>query len=211
MNLTEMRSLVRRDLHDEDAANYRWTDDEIERHIARAVKEFSEALPLEQKAILATTAGSHELSIANLTNRIMIEAVEYPADKFPKNYQRFSLWNDIIELLGQDVPDGSNCYIYYCKLHTIDGSSSTIPPKYEDLVASGAAGYASYEWSIYSVNHVNTGGAGTPEEFQTWGKELISHFRSELKRLGRKNRVRARWLYTPYDPPVSQSTDSGTG
>ncbi len=37
MNLTQMRAIVRRDLHDEDAANYRWTNDEIDRHIARAV------------------------------------------------------------------------------------------------------------------------------------------------------------------------------
>ena len=33
MNLSEMRTIVRRDLHDEDAGNYRWTDDELDRHI----------------------------------------------------------------------------------------------------------------------------------------------------------------------------------
>jgi hypothetical protein len=207
MNLTEMRTLVRRDLHDEDAPNYRWTDNEIDRHIARAVKEFSEAIPLEQKATLATTGGSRELSVAGLTSRIMIEAVEYPIDKFPKNYQRYSLWNDIITLLGERIPDGSSCYIYYGKLHTLDGSTSTIPGKYEDLVAGGAAAYASYEWAIYSVNKVNTGGSSTPEEFRAWGQEHINQFRSELKRLGRKNRVRAKQLYTPYYSPVSQSTE----
>ena len=41
MNLSEMRAIVRRDLHDEDANNYRWTDDELNRHIAHAVKDFS--------------------------------------------------------------------------------------------------------------------------------------------------------------------------
>ena len=54
MTLSEMRTIVRRDLHDEDASNYRWTDDELDRHIAHAVKDFSEALPLEQKATKAT-------------------------------------------------------------------------------------------------------------------------------------------------------------
>jgi len=29
MNLTDMRTIVRRDLHDEDASNYRWTNDEL--------------------------------------------------------------------------------------------------------------------------------------------------------------------------------------
>ena len=50
MNLGDMRTIVRRDLHDEDAANYRWTDDELDRHIAHAVKDFSEYLPYQQKA-----------------------------------------------------------------------------------------------------------------------------------------------------------------
>ena len=36
-----MRTLVRRDLGDEDAATYRWTDFELERHIQHAVRELS--------------------------------------------------------------------------------------------------------------------------------------------------------------------------
>jgi hypothetical protein len=198
MTLTEMRALVRRDLHDEDASNFRWNDNEIDRHIARAVKEFSEAVPLEQKATLATTAGSREISIAGLTNRLMIEAIEYPIDRFPRSYQRFALWNGVTTLLGEDVPDGSNCYVYYGKLHTLDVSTSTIPAQYEDLVAAGAAGYAAGEWAIYSVNKVNIGGSGTPADFKTWGQDQINLFRSEIKRLGRTNRVRTKQLYTPY-------------
>ena len=61
MNLGDMRTLVRRDLHDEDSGNYRWTNDELDRHISRAVKDFSEAIPYEQKATKATTSGSREL------------------------------------------------------------------------------------------------------------------------------------------------------
>lgn len=209
MTLTDMRTNVRRDLHDEDAANYRWTDDELDRHIARGLKEFSEAIPLEQKATLATTASSRVISITSLTNRIMVETVEYPVGQFPKQYQRFASWNDTLTLLGSEIPDGSNCYIYYGKMHTLDGASSTIPAQHEDLVATGAAGYAALEWGVYSINKVNTGGDKAPGEWMEWGKELINRFRSELKRLGRKNRVRTKQLYTPYNPPVSKSTDWG--
>ncbi len=136
MNLTEMRTVVRRDLHDEDATNYRWTDGELDRHIAHAVKDFSEYLPYEQKVTKATTSGSRELDISTITARVMVEAVEYPVDRFPKRYQRFSLWGDMLTLLGDEVPDGSNAYIYYGKLHTL-GESSTIPAMYEDLIAAG--------------------------------------------------------------------------
>jgi len=209
MNLTEMRTIVRRDLKDEDAGNYRWTNDELDRHIAHAVKDFSGAIPREQKAAKATTSGSREIDISTVTDRIMVEAVEYPADKFPKRYQRFSLWADTLTLLGSEVPDGSNAYIYYGKLHTLDASTSTIPTKFEDLIAIGAGGYAAFEWAVYAVNRVNIGGDVTPGEFLAWGKEKLDYFKTELKRLGRRNRVRMRSLYKSYYSPVSKSTDYG--
>ncbi len=112
-------------------------------------------------------------------------------------------------LLGDEVPDGSNAYIYYGKLHTLDATSSTIPTQREDLIATGAGGYAAVEWAAYAINQVNVGGTMTPEDFLTWGREKLNFFRDELKRLGRRNRVRIRALYKPYYPPVSKSTDYG--
>ncbi len=209
MNLSDMRTLVRRDLHDEDAASYRWTNDEIDRHIARALKELSEYLACEQKATIATTAGSREISIASLTGRVGVEGVEYPAGKSPKIYQRFSVWGDTLTLLGDEVPDGSNVYVYYGKLHTLDGSGSTIPVAHEDLVAAGAAGYAAVEWAIYAINRVNVGGQASAKELLEWGNGRLVYFRQELKRLGRRSRVRVRSLYKPYYPVVSKTTDYG--
>jgi len=209
MNLAEMRAIVRRDLHDEDASNYRWTNDEIDRHIAHAVKDFSEAIPNEQKAVKATTAGSREIDISTITDRVVVEAVEYPVDNFPRRFQRFDLWGNTLTLLGDEVPDGSNAYIYYGRLHTLDASGSTIPAKHEDLIAIGAGGYAAVEWAVYAVNRVNIGGTMTPQEFLAWGREKLAYFRSELRRLSRRNRVRVRSLYQPYYSAVSQTTDYG--
>ncbi len=56
--ITTVRGLVRKDLHDEDSSNYRWTDAVLDRHIGRAVNEYSVAAPLEQKSTLTTTAGA---------------------------------------------------------------------------------------------------------------------------------------------------------
>lgn len=209
MNLSDMRTIVRRDLHDEDANNYRWTNDELDRHIAHTVKDFSEALPLEQKATIASTSGSREITISTLTGRVMVEALEYPINKFPRKYQRFALWGDALTLLGDEVPDGSNCYVYYGKLHTLDASGSTIPTKYEDLIAAGACGYAAVEWAAYAINRVNVGGDSTVADFMKWGKEKLAFLKGELKRLGRRNRVRINQLYQPYYSPVSKTTDYG--
>jgi hypothetical protein len=195
MDLSTMRTILRRDLKDEDPTNYRWSDDELDRHIAHAVKEFSEALPLPAKATLPTTAGSRVIDISSLTDRVMVEVVEYPLDEFPPGYQRFALWGHALTLFGNEVPDGSNCVVYYGMLHTLDEQGSTIPAKHEDLIALGAGGYAAVGWASYAINKVSLGGTTTPEDFLNWGNQRLKQFRSELRRLGRRNQVRIRQLY----------------
>ena len=194
MNLTEMITLVRRDLRDE-SEPYQWSDNELTRHINRALKQLSERVPLPAKATLATTDGSREVNISVLTNRVMVQAVEYPIDEFPKKYQRFSLWGDTLVITTGNEPDGSNCYIYYGKLHTLDADTSTLSPKHEDLIATGACGYAAISYSAYSVNKVSIGGTMTPREYRLWGNERLNTFTDALKRLGRRQRIRTQQLY----------------
>jgi hypothetical protein len=79
----------------------------------------------------------------------------------------------------------------------------------EDVVAVGAAGYAAVEWAAFATNRVNVGGSRTPEEFLRWGREKLRFFKEELRRLGRRNRVRVNRLYRSYYPPVSKTTDYG--
>jgi hypothetical protein len=195
MNLTEMRTNVRRDLRDEDSNNYRWSDDELDRHIQRAVKEFSEQIPHQQKTTMATTADLREVDISGLTSRIMVEAVEFPVDDYPPNFQRFSIWGDILTIISGNEPDGSNCRIYYGTLHTLDAQGSTLPAKHEDLIATGACGYAAVEWAAYAINRVNLGGANVSREFRLWGSEKLAAFQEALNRLGRRQRVRVQWLF----------------
>lgn len=209
MDLNEMRALVRSDLHDGDSGEYRWTDDEIDRHIAHAVTELSEYLPYQLKATQATVPGSRDIDISGLTGRVMIEAVEYPIEQFPARFQPFSLWGDNITLLGDEVPNGSDVYIYYGKLHTADENGSTVPQQYEELVITGACGHAAVEWGIYAVNRVNVGGSEVPAELMEWGCAKLKIFRQEIKRLGRKNRVKRGSLFTSTLPAVSKSTDFG--
>jgi hypothetical protein len=114
-----------------------------------------------------------------------------------------------LTILGDELPDGSNAYIFYGKLHTLDASGSTIPAKFEDLIAIGAEGYAAVEWAVYAVNRVNIGGGITPGEFLNWGQDKLRYFKAELKRLGRRNRIRVSSLYKPYYPLVSKTTDYG--
>jgi hypothetical protein len=206
MTLNEMRTLVRCDLRDKDETNYRWTDDELDRHISHAVKELSAAIPLEQTAAVATVNGSRELDISGLADRIAIQAVEYPVDRFPIKYRRFSVWGNTLTLADGEIPDGGNARIYYDRLHTLDNEDSTIPVHLDELIVSGACGYAAVEWAAFAINRVNTGGSTTPQEFLSWGKAKLDSFRSGLKRMGRKNRLRIRQMYKPYYQAAFKTT-----
>lgn len=209
MNITEMRAVVRVDLHDEDSNNYLWTDDELDRNIRHAVGEYSERLPIETMTTLATVSGSRELDISDITGRVMLEAVEYPVDKFPRRYQPYSLWGDKLTLLGDEFPDGSDVNIYYGKRHSIDAEGSTVPGRHEELIVAGAAGYAAVARAVYSVNRVNAGGTPVPGEFLEWGNRRLRFFQEELRRLGRRNRVRRAALFTPGYPAARKTTDYG--
>jgi hypothetical protein len=208
-----MRARVRQDLHDEDATSYRWTDAEVDRHIQHTVRELSIAVPQEIRATLTTTtttAGSREISISSLADVVSLEAAEYPVDKYPPVYVPFSLWGSTLTLLVDDVPDGGeSAYVYYGKLHTLDATTSTIPSPLEDLVATGAEGYAALEWSSFATNRVNVGGVGVWRHYQTWGQERLDSFLKGLANHNHRNRVRARHLYTAARPRPGQSTDWG--
>src|SRR6476646_8205183 len=157
--IATVRALVRKDLHDEDSSNYRWTDAVLDRHIGRAVNEYSIAAPLEQKSTLTTTAGSRDLSVASLANLIDIEAVEWPVGEFPPRRVAWSQWQTTITLDTVNAPSAADSvYVFWTKPHTLDGSTSTLPPHHEDIVAAGAAAYAALDWTSFATNRINTGG-----------------------------------------------------
>ena len=210
MDLNQMRTIVRRDLHDEDATAYRWGDAELERHIQHAVRELSVSSPLQAKTNLSTTAGSRDLALNSLADLIGVEAAEYPIDQYPPVYVRFSFWADTLSLHIDAVPDGGESVrLYYTKLHTMDSVSSSLPSHLEELVAMGAGAYAALEWASFATNRVNIGGADTWRHYLSWGKERLAIFQRALAQLAANNTVRPRRLYTPAAPLPSQSTDWG--
>jgi hypothetical protein len=205
MNLIEMRTMVRRDLKDEESGSYRWTDAEIDRHIAHALSELSETIPVEASATLDTTAGSRDIDVSDLRPFIHVEAVEYPAGRFPRQYLRFSIWADTLTLLGERVPDGGEAKVFYGQPHVLTASASTLPANLEDLLAIGAEGFACLEWASFSVNRVNIGGTDTVKQFEAVGQARLDFFRKELARQGRRNRVRQSLLFVPEEAVANQS------
>ena len=210
MNLGDMRARVRKDLHDEDSANQRWTDGELDRHIQHAVREFSLAVPLEAKATLTSTPGSRELSIAALSDLVAVEAAEWPVGNYPQEFARFSVWQSSLTLLVDSAPAAADSVnVYYTKLHALDATSSTVPAQFEDLIAIGAEAYAALEWSSFATNRVNAGGREVWQEYLTWGRERLAQFERALERYACRNAVRPRRLYSPALPSLDQTTVVG--
>ena len=195
MNLTAMRTLVRRDLKDEDSSSYRWQDNEIERAIARAVAELSRYCPREMKSTIATTDDSREIDISTLTDRVSVDRVEFPIDETPREFQRFSVYADIITLIGDVEGDGEDCYIYWGKVHTLDGSTSTIPSYLEDVLALGAAAYAVLAQTQYRTDTAGFGGEQADRDYQSWGTTMLKEFKSQLKRFGRGRKLKISQFY----------------
>ncbi len=210
MNLSEMRDRLRKDLHDEDPQNQRWTDAELDRHIQRAVREFGLSVPLEAKTTLSTTADSRDLSIAGLTDLVAIEAAEYPVGNYPPTYVPFSVWLSTLTRLIDSSPGAvEDVDVYYTKLHTLDATTSTLLARFEDVVTTGAAAYAALEWASFATNRVNVGGQDVWRDYLTWGQQRLAEFQRALARHGRRNTVRVRRLYRPATTPVDQSTVEG--
>ncbi len=195
MDLSQMRTLVRRDLKDEDPSDYRWEDDEIDRAIARAVAELSGYAPRELTAEVPTAAGSYELDISGTGPRLRVEKVEFPLGRRPPDFVRFSVFGDTVTMLG-DVPgDGSPARIYYTAAHVLDGDTCTVPAHLEGVVALGAAAYAVLALARYTTGTAGIGGAEADGDYRRWGLEMLREFRRALKSRARDSRVRASVLY----------------
>ena len=210
MDLNEMRDRLRSDLHDEDPTNERWTDAELDRHIQRTVREFSLSAPLEAKTTLITTPDSRDLSITGLADLVAIEAVEHPVGDYPPAYVPYSVWLSTLTMLIDSAPGSAeDANVYYTKLHTLDATTSTLPERLEDVVATGAGAYAALEWASFATNRVNVGGQDVWRDYLTWGQQRLAEFQKALARHGRRNAVRIRRLYRPATTPVGQSTVTG--
>jgi len=195
--LPDIRTKVRQDLHDTDPGAERWSDEQLDRHIAHALSDLDLAMPREVSTTLATTPGSRELSTAGFDSLIDIERVEYPVGSYPPSYVRTARWESTITLLVDSAPDGSDARVFYTARHELGDEGSTVPPAMEDALAMGAAGYAAIELANATIDTLTTGGPGVNRDYAAWGQAWLTAFRQLLGQNSRRNAVRSKRLYVP--------------
>lgn len=197
--LDDLRDRLRQELHDEDAAAYRWQDATLDRHIERAVRELSQAWPRERKSTLVTAPGSRDIAFASQQQSLVrIEAVEWPVGRYPPVYVQWSLYQDTLTLLTEQAPGAAeDVAVYWGSLHEVDAGQSTLPAVAEDAVVTGAAGYAALEWSNFATNRANVAGPDAPDDYREWGELQLRRFREQLSEFGRRARLRVSGLFSP--------------
>jgi len=209
-NLATIRAAVRIDLQDEDASNERWTDATLDRHVQRAVLEYSQVSPLEQKSTLTTVLNSRDVDVSTLSPRVRIVAAEYPTGEYPPSYVPFSAWGDTLTLDLAGAPSGTpNVAVYWHKVHAINGSV-TFPASHDDIIATGAAAYAALEWASFSSNRLNVGGDDVWGRYMEFANVRLTAFKEQLRRLPAAKQARTARMYRPVDARfTSQATDPG--
>ena len=184
MNQAEYRARIRQDLQDEDALNYRWTDDQIDGAVDRALTDISNAEPYPQQTDIATTAGSNAIDISSLVDLVEVVMVEYPIGGNPPYYQAFTIWGTTVYL--ESGGDGTDARIFWGKFHTVD----TIPLQLEELVVLGATAYLAVSASVKLTDEITVGGQNVPVNYRQWAAERMDGYIQWLKKLQRKLRRR---------------------
>lgn len=187
MDIATMKVRVRRDLVDEGSPS-RFSDDELDRAINRAVTEFSRYLPHQQESTINTVSNSDELDISGLSNLISVSRVEFPVGNVPRTYTRFETISGTIRLL-EAVGDGNNCHVYWNTVHTLNTEGSTIPAHHEDLIALGATAFAAMSIAQAKIDTNNPGGTEVDDDYQRWAVNRLGKFEKELNRLTSKVRT----------------------
>lgn len=194
MNLVEMTARVREDLQDTDSQDYRWTTDEVEGAILRAVDEYSIHAPIQQQTDIATTNDDNELAISSLSGILKVEAVEFPLGETPRHLQHIDYWAG--KLYMQDDGDGSNARVRWLKKHTLAAGSTTIPVEHDEILALGATGYLAMSASANTVDRAFIAGHYGTTSYKAWGIERLKRYDIRLQQVAQANRVTQRQLYT---------------
>lgn len=194
MNLTEMRTRVREDLQDTAAANYRWTNDQVDGAIERVVREFSLAYPQMESTDIATTDGSREIDISSLEGLIAVESVEFPIGEDPPCCQRVELWKTTLYM--QDKGNGDDARVRWYKDHTLTAEASPIPTQFEEIIVLGATGYLAASASAYTADRASIAGKWATINFLKWGQERLELYEKKLKAISRNSHVISKKFYT---------------
>lgn len=223
--LATFRSWLRLDLNDPAGSDQRFSDADLDRALERAVAEYSRAVPRVQDAILTTTVGSRDVSLATLSGLWAALEVEWPVGRYPRQLVPFELSPDrqTLTLRVAAAPAAAESVrVRWTSRHVVDGSTSTIPQEHEAVVSLGAYGLAAVAYSTPTSDNFRYQDGGQsalvddtmiPREWRERAEAALFEFRDTLGALARNRALAsgARVVWSqPRPAPRWPTTVDGT-
>ena len=193
--LTELTAQVELEL--KDTGNARWSDAELTAHIRRAMRAYNRVDPLRLVAVLPTSEGEREYSLAGLSGLMEVTDLWYPWDEdkptYPPPRPQWSMIGDGVLYLEVEAPpagDGTDdLRLFYTAPHAIQGldgaSATTLDAQGEELVVLGATAYAAMQLAQSLMGTVTVSG-WTPRQFQDWATARVKAFELGLEQVRRR-------------------------
>jgi hypothetical protein len=181
-----LRADLRRDLRDEDASAYVWTDAVLNRHLQHAIDRLQAVSP-RQASVTRTVPLSPrriDLSADVPATFSWVEAVEYPIDASPQAFLPFREEpGPKVYLLGGSLPAvGDQMRVWYAARFTVDDASSDMPVGLEPTVLAGALAFACLDQAIDTVARITPAGAG-PAGYRAAGDAALRRFEEMVAEL----------------------------
>lgn len=186
-NMASLRAdSLRRDLRDEDATAYVWTDAVLNRHLQHALDELQRWAPRvtyadrvvpnpsTQRLDLSTTVGATFLYLL---------ALEYPTDQYPPATIPFREEDGPkAYLLQSTLPTaGSTLRVWYAAAYTLNDASSDVPADLTEALLAGGLLFALTDQSIDITNRLSVGPAAA--DYRAIRRSAESTWRTELASL----------------------------
>ena len=168
----------------QDASNERWSSDDLDEAIRRALEEFSLVEPHEQVTTLTLSSAGREIDISSLSNCLQVSRVWWPYEaadpEHPPRWRPFEVWGDTLYLDTDSKPaTGDVVRLWYTEQHTLDGldgaSSTTLPPDAETILIAGAAGFAAQARAAELSETLNVD-AGVVQRLSDYAKQQSAAF-----------------------------------
>ncbi len=199
MTLSELRARLRQDLRDPGGTDERFSDQDLDRAIDRALGELSRVVPWLRDATLSTSTGSRLVDLSTLGEVWTVEEVEWPLDEYPPRLCQFMVLPEAsgapgyVFLLVAEAPAAAEpVRVRWGTKHVASDTTWTLPAAHEELLAQGAYGYACLAYATPQSDNfryqdgAQGAGVDTTMVAAAWwekGMAALQHFRTSLERL----------------------------
>ena len=148
-----------------DSTNAKWTTDEIDEAITKAMEQYSRRDPQHAIATVSITSTTREIDISSISNLTRVEKVwwDYNSDTpgYPPNWRQFEVWPGPLLYIDDDESpaNGDTVRIWYSLPHTIkdlaSAAATTIPNEDIGFLVTGAAHFAAQQRAIELAETLN--------------------------------------------------------